>query len=179
MKITFHMINEDVKEIREKLEKESFVVPAMWSVLAPSIIVFVSFFLCQSLFSINNLIHANPAVRGDAYVSIGFSTFIGLIVSIGTASFTAQFLSVPDNVRKKSILIRHLSAKAKWYFLLWFACNVIVGICVLILNSGYTYASTLFQFISLMVFWVVFSIDISRYQLSTIKSLIGQWKKSK
>lgn len=172
MKITFHMINEDVLEIREKLERESFVVPSMWSVLAPAMIVFVSFFLRQTLFSFNSLIHSNPAVRGDAYVSIGFSTFIGFIVSIGTAGFTAQFLSVPDNVRKKSILIRHLSAKAKWYFLLWFACNVMVGVCVLILNSGYTYVPTLFQFISLMVFWVVFNIDISCYQLSTIKSLI-------
>ncbi|ECU2660463.1 hypothetical protein DU034_23940, partial [Salmonella enterica subsp. enterica serovar Schwarzengrund] len=80
------------------------------------------------------------------------------------------YLAIPDSFRKDSKIINFMYSKSKTYILLFLIVFSMVSFMHSIL---YVFA----LMITFILFFLVYTIDINRYNLSAIASVIGLFKK--
>ncbi|HGJ5883780.1 hypothetical protein [Arsenophonus sp.] len=108
---------------------------------------------------------------------LSFITVCSFIIFLGVSGARATYLYIPNIFLTHSKCYKFLSKKIKTYLSIHVVILIIAGIWCLFL--GKNKADTIFVcafFPSLIVLFAIFSIDISRYQLSAFVAIIEQFK---
>ncbi|QIP58262.1 conjugal transfer protein TraS [Hafnia alvei] len=168
--ITNKIIQEEIEEIKQILKQGDLEIPSMWTCLWPGLGVALWLLMCSYLG--NCLSSYND---WDKLTSIVFSIFLGLLITIGSASGRASFLSIPNSFRKRSQAYKFFGSKIKKYTLSYMF--VMGGILILTsaLSMGDAWGVSL-GFVFSIAIYFIFHIDMGRYQLSMLSSVINACK---
>jgi len=172
--ITNKIIREEVDELKILLSQEELNIPSFWNCIWPGLVCMI-WFLLSSYLSYGINIHSAGLERMGAMIFAGAMGVFSIIIIANTRSL---FLSLPDSFRRKSIFFRFLSNKCKIYgtvILLFFLCFSFCGSYVN-LNA---IACSIMIFFSIILTIMVMNIDLGRYQLATLTSVIESFKKNK
>lgn len=174
--ITNKIIRQETEELKQILKQGDLEIPSMWTCLWPGLSVALWLLLCL-LLSFNSSLFVRDFKGFDILVPLAFCCFIGLIITLGTANARGTYLSVPSEFRQKSQLYAFFGKKIKQYAIVYLV--VMGGMPYLILVMGL--GLFLYMFIGMfftLILTFVFSIDIGRYQLSMISSIVNSCKKT-
>lgn len=168
--ITNKIIQQEAEELKQILESGDLEIPSMWTCLWPGLGITLWLLMCSLLG--NSLSSYND---WDKLTSIVFSVFSGFLITIGSASGRASFLSVPTNFRNKSQTFIFFGSKLKKYTVFYM---FMIGF-ILILTSALSVGDLLgvgLSFVFSMAIFFIFYIDMGRYQLSILSSVINACK---
>ncbi|QCR38881.1 hypothetical protein [Nissabacter sp. SGAir0207] len=175
MKITNEIIENDIKEIIISLSKEKVEVPAFLECIKFGGGVMVGMTVWQFFVAYPHM-SGGKMDRLFACASIGFTLVLGLIVFLSSFSLSAKYLSIPKKIRDQSVIIKMLKNKVLIFSLAWALVNVIVGVSSISLHLDPMFGSSVIQLITLLLFYFLFLLDISRYDISILSALIKRWR---
>lgn len=172
--ITNKIIQQETEELKQILKSGDLEIPSMWTCLWPGLGITLWLLLCV-LLSINSSLFVRDFKGFEILVPVVFSLFMGLMITLATASARGTYLSVPSGFRQQSQLYAFFGKKIKQYALVYIV--VMGGMPYLLLYMGvglliYAFIGGLFT----VILWFVLSIDIGRYQLSMLSSVINACK---
>lgn len=176
MKVTQGLLEQDIKVISKKLMTEEYEIPSMWTVVKPAVFVVFLFTLSHFFYSIDLFFTSKKHIDEFALFSVFFGFFLSLLISIAVMSFRANYYSLPKNVRDNSLVFKVFKRKVRVYCFSWVAFNVLTALYLKMTLSGAAFAMCGVEVLSLVITGFVFNTDISRYQLSTLKTIIDAWK---
>ena len=174
MMITKKAINDDIAFIVATLKNKEVAIPSFLSCTAPGIAVLVGMPLWQfciaydmSTFKLTN--------RMGSLLSIGFSLFLGFLLFIVITSMRSKYLSLPAEIRNRSLIVRLIKHKALFYAGLWVSLNLAAGLLVkhLEIDAIFSYVA---QFASTLILWFIVLLDLGRYDLAVFSSVIKAWR---
>lgn len=151
--ITHYDIKMEMQKLKEVLSVEGVNIPSLLQVIKPGTYVFLWVLLWPTFL---RLVSVKSDVR-----DVGFDI---------CASGMMLYLAIPDSFRKDSKIINFMYSKSKTYILLFLIVFSMVSFMHSIL---YVFA----LMITFILFFLVYTIDINRYNLSAIASVIGLFKK--
>ena len=175
--ITNKIIQQETEELKQILRQGDLEIPSMWTCLWPGLGITLWLLLCV-LLSINSGLIVSARQTFELGLPLFFCLFIGLMITLATASARGTYLSVPSDFRRKSQLYAFFGRKIKQYALVYMLVMGGVPYLLLVLGIG------LFPYVFISIFLTVimgfvFSIDIGRYQLSMLSSVINACKGDK
>lgn len=168
--ITNKILQQETEELKHILKQGDLEVPSMWVCLWPGVGITLWLLMCSLLG--NSLSSYND---WDKLTSIVFSVFSGFLITIGSASGRASFLSVPNSFRSKSQIYIFFGSKLKKYTIFYM---LMIG-SILVLTSALNVGDLLgvgLSFVFSMAIFFIFHIDMGRYQLSMLSSVINACK---
>jgi len=174
MNITNKDITNDVSFIVNSLKGKDVTIPSFLTCAAPG----VAFMLGISAWQ---FFVAYPGVgmrkmdRILSHGSIGLSIVLGFFVFITITQLISKYLSMPSDVRERSIILSLIKSKSMFYFGLWLVLNVAVGIAVKMLSIS-PLVSYGVQLVSIVIIWFVALADFSRYEISMLSAAIKAWR---
>lgn len=119
----------------------------------------------------------NFTLNSELFLALMFTGFLCFLLFLGITGTRGNYLSIPLNFRRKSICLNELKKKLKLYIIIYFSMIIGLGIFLkLYLVKPIALAFTLPHFFLLFCTVAIFSIDISRYQLSVFVAIIEQFK---
>lgn len=172
--ITNKIIQQETEELKQILKHGELEIPSMWTCLWPGLGTTLWLLLCVFL-SINSSLFVRDFKGFDILVPLVFCLFMGLMITLATASARGTYLSVPSKFRQQSQLYAFFGKKIKQYALVYIV--VMGGMPYLLLSMGV--GLLLYAFIGgffTVILGFVLSIDIGRYQLSMLSSIINACK---
>lgn len=172
--ITHKIIQQETEELKQILKQGDLEVPSMWTCLWPGLVVALWLLLCL-LLSFNSSLFVRDFKRFDILVPLAFCCFMGLMITLGTASARGTYLSVPSCFRQQSQLYAFSSKKIKKYALVYIVVMGAMPYLLLFLGVGLFFYAIIGMFFTVILVFV-FSIDIGRYQLSMLSSIINACK---
>lgn len=164
--ITHYDIKMEAQRLKQVLSDEGVNIPPLFQVIKPGLYVFMWVTLWPTFL---RFLFYQGTIR-DAGVDISISGVMGLILFVAITNGMMLYLAIPDGFRKKSKMISFMYSKGKGYISLF----LIVFSLISFMHS-FLYGAALFVIYAL--FFLVYLIDISRYQLSAIISVIESFKK--
>ncbi|HCN5050632.1 TPA: conjugal transfer entry exclusion protein TraS [Escherichia coli] len=160
--ITHYDIKMEMQKLKEVLSVEGVNIPSLLQVIKPGTYVFLwPTFL--------RLVSVKSDVR-DVGFDICASGMMGFLLFVAITNEMMLYLAIPDSFRKDSKIINFMYSKSKTYILLFLIVFSMVSFMHSIL---YVFA----LMITFILFFLVYTIDINRYNLSAIVSVIGLFKK--
>lgn len=172
--ITHKIIQQETEELKQILKQGDLEIPSMWTCLWPGLSVALWLLLCL-LLSFNSSLFVRDFKGFDILVPLAFCCFIGLMITLGTANARGTYLSVPSGFRQQSQLYAFFGKKIKQYALVYIVVMGVMPYLLLFLGVGLLLYAFIGMFFTLILIFV-FSIDIGRYQLSMISSIIDACK---
>lgn len=172
--ITNKVIRQETEELKQILKQGDLEVPSMWTCLWPGLGVTLWLLVCL-LLSFNSNLFIRDFKGLDILAPLGFCLFMGLMITMATASARGTYLSVPSEFRQKSQLYAFFGKKIKQYAIVYLVVMGVMPYLILVMGLGlflYMFIGGLFSFI----IFFIFVTDISRYQLSMISSIIDACK---
>ena len=164
--ITHYDIKMEMQKLKEVLSVEGVNIPSLLQVIKPGTYVFLWVLLWPTFL---RLLADKVDIR-DAGFDICFSGVMGFILFVAVTNGMMLYLAIPEKFRDESKVISFMYDKNKNYILSF-----------LIAFSMVSFAHTLlyeFLLIALfIIFFFIYAIDINRYNLSAIASVIGLFKK--
>ena len=164
--ITHYDIKMEMQKLKEVLSVEGVNIPSLLQVIKPGTYVFLWVLLWPTFLRL-------VAVKGDVR-DVGFdicaSGMMGFLLFVAITNGMMLYLAIPDSFRKDSKIINFMYSKSKTYILLFLIVFSMVSFMHSIL---YVFA----LMITFILFFLVYTIDINRYNLSAIVSVIGLFKK--
>ncbi|ESP26508.1 hypothetical protein G806_04762 [Escherichia coli HVH 148 (4-3192490)] len=164
--ITHYDIKMEMQKLKEVLSVEGVNIPSLLQVIKPGTYVFLWVLLWPTFL---RLVSVKIDVR-DVGFDICVSGVMGFLLFVAITNGMMLYLAIPEKFRDESKVIYFMYYKSKTYILLF-----------LIAFSMVSFAHTLLYEFSLIVlfiiFFLVYTIDINRYNLSAIASVIGLFKK--
>jgi hypothetical protein len=172
--ITNKIIQQEMEELKQVLKHGELEIPSMWTCIWPGLGITLWLLLCVML-SFNSNLFVGDIQGLDILGPLVFCLFVGFMITLATASSRGTYLSVPSEFRLKSQLYTFFGKKIKKYA---FVYAVIMGVLpFLLLEIGIRLFLYPFIGISLTVIMgMVLSVDIGRYQLSMLSSIINACK---
>ncbi|OIN33316.1 conjugal transfer protein TraS [Salmonella enterica subsp. enterica serovar Sarajane] len=164
--ITHYDIKTETQKLKDVLSVEGVNIPPLLQVIKPGGYVFLWVLLWPTFL---RLLADKIDIR-DAGFDICFSGVMGFILFVAITNGMMLYLAIPKKFRDESRVISFIYNKNKSYVLLF-----------LIFFSMVSFAHTFlygFLLITLfIIFFFIYSIDINRYNLSAIVSVVGLFKK--
>ncbi|EIA6597944.1 conjugal transfer entry exclusion protein TraS [Salmonella enterica] len=164
--ITHYDIKMEMQKLKEVLSVEGVNIPSLLQVIKPGTYVFLWVLLWPTFLRL-------VSVKSDGR-DVGFdicaSGMMGLLLFVAITNGMMLYLAIPDSFRKNSKIINFMYSKSKTYILLFLIVFSMVSFMHSIL---YVFA----LMITFILFFLVYTIDINRYNLSAIASVIGLFKK--
>ncbi|EBC8079114.1 conjugal transfer entry exclusion protein TraS [Escherichia coli] len=164
--ITHYDIKMEMQKLKEVLSVEGVNIPSLLQVIKPGTYVFLWVLLWPTFLRLVSVI---SDVR-DVGFDICASGMMGFLLFVAITNGMMLYLAIPDSFRKDSKIINFMYSKSKTYILLFLIVFSMVSFMHSIL---YVFA----LMITFILFFLVYTIDINRYNLSAIASVIGLFKK--
>ncbi|MBB7528582.1 conjugal transfer entry exclusion protein TraS [Escherichia coli] len=164
--ITHYDIKMEMQKLKEVLSVEGVNIPSLLQVIKPGTYVFLWVLLWPTFL---RLVSVKSDVR-DVDFDICASGMMGFLLFVAITNGMMLYLAIPDSFRKDSKIINFMYSKSKTYILLFLIVFSMVSFMHSIL---YVFA----LMITFILFFLVYTIDINRYNLSAIASVIGLFKK--
>ncbi len=164
--ITHYDIKMEMQKLKEVLSVEGVNIPSLLQVIKPGTYVFLWVLLWPTFL---RLVSVKRDVR-DVGFDICASGMMGFLLFVAITNGMMLYLAIPDSFRKDSKIINFMYSKSKTYILLFLIVFSMVSFMHSIL---YVFA----LMITFILFFLVYTIDINRYNLSAIVSVIGLFKK--
>lgn len=164
--ITHYDIKMEMQKLKEVLSVEGVNIPSLLQVIKPGTYVFLWILLWPTFL---RLVSVKSDVR-DVGFDICASVMMGFLLFVAITNGMMLYLAIPDSFRKDSKIINFMYSKSKTYILLFLIVFSMVSFMHSIL---YVFA----LMITFILFFLVYTIDINRYNLSAIVSVIGLFKK--
>ncbi|EHV2507607.1 TPA: conjugal transfer entry exclusion protein TraS [Escherichia coli] len=164
--ITHYDIKMEMQKLKEVLSVEGVNIPSLLQVIKPGTYVFLWVLLWPTFL---RLVSVKSDVR-DVVFDICASGMMGFLLFVAITNGMMLYLAIPDSFRKDSKIINFMYSKSKTYILLFLIVFSMVSFMHSIL---YVFA----LMITFILFFLVYTIDINRYNLSAIASVIGLFKK--
>ncbi len=164
--ITHYDIKMEMQKLKEVLSVEGVNIPSLLQVIKPGTYVFLWVLLWPTFL---RLVSVKSDVR-DVGFDICASGMMGFLLFVAITNGMMLYLAIPDSFRKDSKIINFMYSKSKTYILLFLTVFSMVSFMHSIL---YVFA----LMITFILFFLVYTIDINRYNLSAIASVIGLFKK--
>lgn len=164
--ITHYDIKMEMQKLKEVLSVEGVNIPSLLQVIKPGTYVFLWVLLWPTFL---RLVSVKSDV-GDVGFDICASGMMGFLLFVAITNGMMLYLAIPDSFRKDSKIINFMYSKSKTYILLFLIVFSMVSFMHSIL---YVFA----LMITFILFFLVYTIDINRYNLSAIASVIGLFKK--
>ena len=164
--ITYYDIKMEMQKLKEVLSVEGVNIPSLLQVIKPGTYVFLWVLLWPTFLRLVSVI---SDVR-DVGFDICASGMMGFLLFVAITNGMMLYLAIPDSFRKDSKIINFMYSKSKTYILLFLIVFSMVSFMHSIL---YVFA----LMITFILFFLVYTIDINRYNLSAIASVIGLFKK--
>ncbi|HDU5577881.1 TPA: hypothetical protein ACTW6Y_005303 [Klebsiella pneumoniae] len=165
--LTHQIIQGEIDELKLVLTEKDLTIPSFWSCIWPGL-TFMFWFLLSSYFSYGI---SDFSTGLDRISSMVFAAVVGIFSIIATANTRSLFLSLPESFRKKSLFFGFLAKKCRTYGAVIFT----IFPC-LAFFSAYNGINAVFFIVvtgfSLLLTLMVMNIDLSRYQLATLTSVI-------
>ncbi|HHC2877626.1 TPA: hypothetical protein ACN7Z1_004653 [Klebsiella pneumoniae] len=165
--LTHQIIQSEVEELKRILTERDLTIPSFWSCIWPGLACML-WFLLSSYFPYWLSDYASGIDKITVTVFAGAMGFFFIVV---TAKARSYFLSLPESFRKQSKFVNFLLAKCKVYggsILLMFTC--------LSFYCSFTYIDSIvfcvITFFYIIVTVLVMNIDLGRYQLATLMSVV-------
>lgn len=155
-----------MQKLKEVLSVEGVNIPSLLQVIKPGTYVFLWILLWPTFL---RLVSVKSDVR-DVGFDICASVMMGFLLFVAITNGMMLYLAIPDSFRKDSKIINFMYSKSKTYILLFLIVFSMVSFMHSIL---YVFA----LMITFILFFLVYTIDINRYNLSAIASVIGLFKK--
>lgn len=176
MSITPKSIKDDISNIANVLSGSDFEIPSLWKCLKPAIFFYLAIIFWQLIVSARNIFSGGEALKNYGYMSVCMSVIVGFFISMMIFNVSAKYLSIPNDIRNKSLIIRIIRNKVKVYSLVW--CGVVLlsgGLCIALENVPAVICPAT-QLVSLCLVFFFFQADVSRYDLSTLGAIISKWR---
>ncbi|WP_032198519.1 conjugal transfer entry exclusion protein TraS [Escherichia coli] len=164
--ITHYDIKTETQKLKEVLSVEGVNIPSLLQVIKPGTYVFLWVLLWPTFL---RLVSVKVDIR-DAGFDICFSGVMGFILFVAITNGMMLYLAIPKKFRDESKVISFMYDKNKTYILSFVIVFSIVSFA----------HAFLFGFLSITLFVIIsfiYTIDINRYNLSAIVSVIGLFKK--
>ncbi|WP_228267447.1 conjugal transfer entry exclusion protein TraS [Klebsiella electrica] len=177
--ITNKQILQEVEQLKELFNDGGAEIPPMWQCFWPGLAAMawmVTWPLILYGYKFLFLELPDAANIGVA-ASVIIAMVAGLFIMIGIANTRALYLSIPKRFRDNSALCRLLVNKARRY-----SSTYLVGYAVLIVLftfpvHGAIYSTVIF-ILSSFGFMIYMNVDLNRYQLTALTSLLESFKSS-
>lgn len=180
MEINSRVITEDVQKVEFLLDRDGMNIPPMWQVVWPAFFIIGSITTFQLFLSMRmNFGNDDFRMTDAGEFSVFFSMFVSILISLAFMNGRARYLSLPSSVRKESLIVRHLVKKTKAYIFSWVLINIFIGFYVIKSGIYGPSVSSVGQFITLILMFFIFNIDMARYELAGLSTLIDKWKENK
>lgn len=177
--ITNKQILYEVEQLKELLNDSGAEIPPMWQCFWPGLFAMawmVTWPLVLYGYKLMFLDLPDAANIGIA-ASVAIAMMAGLFIMIGVANTRALYLSIPKIFRDNSTLCQLLVNKARRY-----ALTYLVGYAVLILLFTFSVNGAIFSTVIFVVssfgFMIYMNVDLNRYQLTALTSLLESFKRS-
>ncbi|PLR30063.1 hypothetical protein [Chimaeribacter arupi] len=177
MKITHKQIKDDIDKVIAILQTEDMEIPNSWTCMRIGAFFITGITLWQML--IVSSIYDNGMDAFFSQFSVLFSFFLGFIVFVGSYLISGKYYSLPERVRSESLVIRIVTGKVKAYSISWLVLNFFIGVICKMFALDPAFLSSAPQLITLVVFVFLYSVDMSRYDLSLLSSVISAWREGK
>lgn len=169
--LTHKIIQGEIEELKQVLAQQNLEIPSFWRCIWPGLACML-WFLLSSYLSYGLSDYASGFDRITAMIFAGAMGFFSIVVIANTRS---HFLSLPQSFRRKSKFFSYLSRKCKAY------CAFIMTLfpCLAFYFSSIHFNALAFSvitFFCMIVTIMVMNIDLGRYQLTTLTSLIESVK---
>lgn len=175
--VTHKMISDDINMIVSQLKEIDAKIPSLFNSIRLGLVAAAVIILIQ-LLSYTHAFIKGEAVSNTYLFSLLFSCGLGLIVLLATISGVSKFSSIPLEVRQKSVIFKICSKTCKKYLQIWLFINFLSLIIVnsLALDPFVTYGT---QFLSMVILFIIYTIDLGRYDFSILHSAISAWRNGK
>jgi hypothetical protein len=163
--LTHKDIREEVDWILSAMADSDSRVPTLWSLVSHAMFVF---FLAEFMLFISFLVEQvnYPKAFNTSVVLWFMASLFGLFFVAFSMSYRSMYLMIPNSIRNKSRLCNMLRRKVKVYsrvlLFSWFAITMLTCVAY---GAG-TAIVAIAMIVSMFVAMAVFSLDLSRYQLS-------------
>lgn len=166
-------VKNDIEYIKTVLGTSDCIVPSLWHTFKPALALMIINVSLQMLLTIEEIIFDGLSLL-LIFPTI-FTLFFSFIVSIGICELRAKYLSLPMEIRQGSVLVKLLKQKVKVYVTV-FSVAVVTSWLVIFTFDFPPISYYLFQFVLFFIFSFVYSADMSRYQLTALRGIIGAWR---
>lgn len=172
--ITNKIIQQETEELKKILKQGDLEIPSMWTCVWPGLGITLWLLLCV-LLSINSGLIVSAKQGSELEVPLIFCVFMGLMITLGTANARGTYLAVPHDFREKSQLYAFFGRKIKKYALVYMLVMGGMPFVILFLGLNLSIYALIGIFFTVILIFIS-SIDISRYQLSMLSSIINACK---
>ena len=162
--MTYAQIERDAKEIINNIGTTEREVPSffgMFSKIKYHLFVYCAFG-ALSFFTL-----PQPKSIGLWLFFVAFGMFHWLVILSLTSSYVNLFNIIGEEKLKSLELARVISGKVRAYGVVWFAAIVVFGLSS-VLTEWSILPLVMGNFIVTLLLFIVFNMDVSRYQISTI-----------
>ncbi|MEB7891788.1 conjugal transfer protein TraS [Hafnia alvei] len=172
--ITNKIIQQETEELKQILKQGDLEIPSMWTCVWPGLGITLWLLLCV-LLSINSGFIVSAKQGSELEVPLIFCVFMGLMITLGTANARGTYLAVPHDFREKSQLYAFFGRKINQYALVYMLVMGGMPFVILFLGLNLSIYALIGIFFTVILIFIL-SIDISRYQLSMLSSIINTCK---
>lgn len=168
--LTQKIIRQEIDELKGIMGSDSLVIPSIWECAKPGVLILLWLFIWPlvsfGLFG---------ETTADTFISVGFSSFLGLIILFWVVSARGLILSIPKSFLKRSEVMFFLQNKIKKYTMFYMlTISVLSLLCAFVTGAALGYLIPM-MFVSIgFVFF--FNADVSRYQLSAFTEIVKAFK---
>ncbi|ASG19312.1 conjugal transfer entry exclusion protein TraS [Salmonella enterica] len=165
--ITHYDIKQEAQELKQILTSEGINIPSLLQIIRPGGAVFL--FMLGWIILVRWL--SEQLTYEFVWADILFSGFLGLMIFIAISNATSLYNSIPEGFRKKSKVINLIRDKTRNYILAFLVVFVLLPFVL----PPFAYCFGLM--IIIFIFLMIYSIDMGRYRLSAITSIIEAFRK--
>lgn len=162
--MTYAQIEKDSREIIESIGSADIEIPSFFGVFSK---VKYHFFAYVVLGALSYFSLPQPKNIGLWLFFVGFGVFHWLVIFSFTASYASLIKMIGTDKLKSLDLTKVISGKVRAYGLVWFVALVTCGLAG-VLTEWSILPLVIGNFFATFLIFVVFNMDISRYQVSSI-----------
>lgn len=172
--LTHQIIQSEIEELKQILTHKDLTIPSFWRCIWPGLLCMLWFLLSSYLSYWQN----DFAFALDKIAAMVFAFVVSVFSIVITANIRGLFLSLPASFRKESKFFNFLSVRSKAYgfFILFlFTCLAFL----FSYNSINAIAFCVITGFCIMLTIMIMNIDLGRYQLATLTSVIESVRSKK
>lgn len=169
MNVTNKMIKEDVAMISRVFLNQECEVPPFWKCMRPGLSIFVGLVAWQTFFALTTK-------NFSGGFSIVMAVGLGFIFLISCFGMSARYYSLPEEIREKSIVIRFMKTKIKYYSFSVMLMYVMFTLALRMTEIFIPVACIGFLFVIFIITFMIFLADMGRYDLSLFNAAISAWR---
>ena len=177
--ITNKQITDEVEHLKTLFKNGETEIPSMFKCFLPGMAA-MSWLVLWPLVLYGYkfvFLDLTDAARLGVAASVLFGLIAGLFTMIFIANVRAIYLSIPKSFREKSALCKFIVTKAKAYGLTYMVSYALLIVFCSFLMNGAIYSAVLFV-LSSFGFMIFMNVDLNRYQLTALTSLLESIKPS-